>query len=753
MGTGGKGSVMRLNRKFLMVFAPGIALCALVLAVIFNHEISIERERARVAEQRVVDLVAELFQRTLSRVEGDLFYLAQQSNLRGLLNGRSDAGEILEREYAVFIERRGVYDQIRYIDASGREQVRVDYRDGSARIVPRAELQDKSGRYYFDETMAMPTGKMYVSPFDLNIERGEIEQPLKPMIRFALPLRGLHGEARGILILNYLGQELIDIFDWVGKYAASDMWLLNASGYWIVGSGPEDEWGFMYPDRVDVNLAMVNPGLWREVEGDELPQLEFEGSLYTHTHVCGPASCPGSGLDRVHPGAEVPYEAGDFPWTIVSRADADRLSALGILYRNGKALLPVVVVLMLILALAGMLAWRLARSVETLIKRESQIRQMEKMDALGQMAGGIAHDFNNVLGIAIGHLDALRRDAERGNVDAARVGRLEHALGRASSLTRKLLDFSHDNRGERKVVDVGVELSRMEGLLANTLTPRIALSMSLDDHGARANLDVAEFENAIINLSLNARDAMDGSGAIAISSRRRGGAPTGVFLLDELPDGEYVEVRVADTGAGIDRNEFARIFEPFYTTKHVGKGTGLGLASVLRFARRAGGTVGVESAIGSGTRFSLFVPVYDGPLVAERRVADSGAPEPVGDGLRGKRLLMVEDEPDLAEMAVEILEDAGVEVTAVGSAEAALDLLEAGRFDAVFTDVILPGSVDGIDIASAAVRRDAAVRVLLTSGNPLDALERQKKSGLDFEVLPKPYSDDQLLQHLRRLFR
>ncbi|MBN8897067.1 MAG: PAS domain S-box protein, partial [Rhodospirillales bacterium] len=335
-----------------------------------------------------------------------------------------------------------------------------------------------------------------------------------------------------------------------------------------------------------------------------------------------------------------------------------------------------------------------------------RLAHAQKMDALGQLTGGIAHDFNNLLTIISGQAQILRRHA-RENAGALRSAEaIEKAAARGEALTRRLLAFSRAQHLRPEIVDVAAMGASLETILSGSLTGSIELVVSVQPDVWPVVADAAEFELALVNLALNARDAMPEGGRLALTARNVTLVPGELGLALA---GDFVAVTMADTGVGIPPDLLTKVFEPFFTTKPPGKGTGLGLAQTYGFAHQSGGAVTVESDVGHGTRITLFLP----------RAAATGteAPaEPAPEQQGAARILVVEDNPEVAVVSARMLEELGHRVHVVHGGEAALVALdEAGAFDLVFTDVVMAG-MDGIALANAIRARHPTMPILLTSG-------------------------------------
>ena len=372
------------------------------------------------------------------------------------------------------------------------------------------------------------------------------------------------------------------------------------------------------------------------------------------------------------------------------------------------------------------------------IAAEGALRQAQRMEAIGQLTGGVAHDFNNILMIVKGNVHRLRRDLDDPKL-IRKLDMIETAAQRGENLTRQLLAFSRRQNLTPTVIDLAQRVREFRSLLAPSLRGDIEIRTDVPSTITAVRVDVSELELAVLNLAVNARDAMPNGGMIEIGVRPV--TLRGEPAYDRL-QGEFVALSVADTGSGIAPDVIARIFEPFFTTKEVGKGTGLGLSQVYGFAKQSGGTVTVWSQLGVGTTFTLYLP-------RSREVPQRSAPVCTHDAAAEDTgsVLVVEDNSEVADIATALLNELGYRVTRVGGALAALDLLRDGeRFDLVFSDVVMPGGMNGVELAHA-IRKDfPGLPVVLTTGY-FNALDKPLPRGLP--VLRKPYDIAELKRTLQ----
>ncbi|QDW38282.1 PAS domain S-box protein [Bradyrhizobium sp. KBS0727] len=367
-------------------------------------------------------------------------------------------------------------------------------------------------------------------------------------------------------------------------------------------------------------------------------------------------------------------------------------------------------------------------------RMQQQLAESQKLEALGQLTGGVAHDFNNLLMVISGSLHTLKKgnDNEAGRLRALTA--IETAAKRGAVLTSQLLTFARRQSVNPEAIDVAARINAVHEILNTGVGGTVTLQFDLARDIWPVVVDVTEFETALVNLTVNARDAMPGGGVIAISAHN-------LTLDEQACAGDYVAISVADTGIGIAPDVLSRIFDPFFTTKPIGKGTGLGLSQVHGFAHQAGGTVRVASEIGKGTKMTILLPRKD----VSAAVDQSHGVETGGSGT----VLLVEDNPEVATVSANLLEQLGYTVHRVDDAEAALRAIEHNGVDLVFSDVVMPGKIDGLDLA----RRLRAIRpdlpILLATGYSNAAASVRG----DFPILRKPYEIHQLSQAIAKLPR
>jgi len=380
---------------------------------------------------------------------------------------------------------------------------------------------------------------------------------------------------------------------------------------------------------------------------------------------------------------------------------------------------------------------------------EERVRQSQKMEAIGQLTGGVAHDFNNLLTVISGNIEALQRRLPRGAEDNLRqlTDAALRGTMRAALLTHRLLAFSRRQPLEPKEISVNTLITSLSEMLHRTLGENVLIETVLGGGLWSTFVDSNQLESALLNLAVNARDAMPDGGRLTLEAAN-------IYLdeeygaIAEVAPGPYVGIFVSDTGIGMAPEVIAKAFDPFFTTKEVGLGTGLGLSQVHGFIKQSGGHVKIYSEVGAGTTIKLYLPRYfSANTTAETQPAAPPAPQ-----AKGETILVVEDEADVRSFTVEMLRELGYRVIEAPDGPTGLRLLDAHReINLLFTDVGLPGGMDGRQLAEQAIRRNAGLKVLFTSGYARNAIVHHGRLDHGVELLLKPFTFQALAVKIRHI--
>ncbi|MGA9700445.1 response regulator [Pseudomonas sp.] len=405
---------------------------------------------------------------------------------------------------------------------------------------------------------------------------------------------------------------------------------------------------------------------------------------------------------------------------------------------------------------------RLQRTLETLEQQveertaqlrsnEEALRQSQKMEAVGQLTGGIAHDFNNMLTGIIGSLELLRRRVSRGKLDDldSLIDLGVTSANRAAGLTHRLLAFSRRQSLDSKPVQINELVTSMGELLQRSINESITLEMRLTDQLWTAEADPNQLESALLNLVINARDAMPSGGSLIVETTNRHLDSVFTAAYGTLTPGDYVELSVSDTGCGIAETVMGRVFDPFFTTKPIGQGTGLGLSMIYGFARQSKGHVTIHSEVDKGTTVTLFLPRYVGEVVADRALNPALLPYAVS----GETVLIVEDDPAVRVLVSTVLKELGYSYVEAGDANAALPIIESEqRIDLMISDVGLPG-MNGRQLAEIGRQLRPDLKVLFITGYAEHAAVRGGFLDPGMQLITKPFTFDLLTEKVREMIR
>jgi CheY-like chemotaxis protein/nitrogen-specific signal transduction histidine kinase len=379
---------------------------------------------------------------------------------------------------------------------------------------------------------------------------------------------------------------------------------------------------------------------------------------------------------------------------------------------------------------------------------EARVAQLQRLEAVGQLTGGIAHDFNNMLAIMMGNLDLAQRRIAKGSADVGRfIDNAMEGARRGAALTRQLLAFGRRQALRPASVDVNALVRGMSELLRRSLGPGVEIETVLGGGLWRTYADATQLESAIVNLAVNARDAMPGGGKLTVETMNAHIDDAYAALNPDAVPGQYVLVAVSDTGTGMPPDVLERAFEPFYTTKGVGEGSGLGLSQIYGYLKQSGGHAKIYSEPGRGSTVKLYLP---------RQMPGEGGEEPKAEeptvlaiGRIEEIVLVAEDEPGVRETAVEALRELGYTVLEAEDGPAALRLLEQrGPADLLFTDVVMPG-MTGRELADETLRRWPGMRILYTTGYTRNAIVHGGRLDAGVSLLPKPYTTEELSRKVR----
>lgn len=401
---------------------------------------------------------------------------------------------------------------------------------------------------------------------------------------------------------------------------------------------------------------------------------------------------------------------------------------------------------------AGIAVTCLVQDVSDRAQLEAQLRQSQKMEAIGKLTGGMAHDFNNLLGVIIGNLDLAARKLDLDSPSYKRLETARKAAERGAELTKRMLAVARRQTLQPKATDINSMIVELTEILPRTLGPDIEMGYDLTEGLPPVLVDHSGLENVLINLALNSRDAMPRGGKFYITTHEwHLSADDSLTIHDDMKPGDYIHVAVTDNGEGMSHETLSRAFEPFFTTKERGKGTGLGLAMIYGFAKQSGGNVRMYSEPGVGTTIDLFLPVAKDAVIKSAEPQEKEIPTiRVGNM---ETVLVVDDEYELLEVAVTYVEEMGFKVLAATNGEQALRTLAKNpEIALLLTDIVMPGGINGVELAAAVRKTNPYVKVLYTSGFPEGVIADKSGVKLDAPLVPKPYTRDMLVRAISNAF-
>ncbi len=442
-------------KTFLSIFIPLVIIATSITAGFLLQKQKTEKEFLKTHEQRHVEVLLRKANDDVKAVISDLFYLSVNPVLhQAIETGQPVTLKKLGRVFLEFCKKSKLYDQVRFLDATGMERVRINFGQGSPFIVQDDKLQNKLKRYYFADAIRLEAGRVFVSPFDLNVEQGQIERPLKPMIRFGTPVVDLKERKRGIVLLNYFGATLIENMKQSTSDMAGSFMLVNSGGHWLKGLDPEDEWGFMYKDRKDRTLGKRDPGAWELISMQETGQFSNKHGIYTFATIwpLGQGVLSSSGSGEAFKASGAVFSGKDFNWKVVSLISKKELKE-----QDNTILLQWLPLYGVLVFLLVFISIGLALAVTQRKRAEEERLRSEKFQGVLEMAGAVSHEMNQPMQVILGLSELLMIDLSADSPEYENIKTIKEQIARMGIITKKLMKITqYKTKGylEKEIIDI-----------------------------------------------------------------------------------------------------------------------------------------------------------------------------------------------------------------------------------------------------------------------------------------------------------
>ncbi len=778
-----KGDISVVVKSFLTVFILSALLLSVVFWFIYHKDVQKQQMALKLKETSRLNTQKEVINSYLQAIAVDVLIVSKHYGLRMILdNSETHYLQPLAEEFLWFSKIKKIYDQVRFLDDQGMEILRVNFNDDAPSVVPREQLQPKASRYYFKDAFQLEEGEVFVSPFDLNIEHGALEIPIKPMIRFATPVFDSSGRKRGIVLLNYLGADLLKTLEATADHMTGKVILLNSDGYYLRSPNSDDEWGFMYESKKDKTFAKTHPEVWQKLSKAESGQFAEADGIYSFTTIRpiseAQVSSTGSGMPFLP--SEKPVKGMQYYWKLVSYIPSGSLQ-YGDSHRLRSILFIYAAMLVLCAFGSGFVAYasskrrqaekgvrqhrdflehlveqrtaelksvnqQLQNDIDKRIQIEAQLRQAQKMESVGRLAGGVAHDYNNALSVIIGFTEMAIDDVDPQGPLRSKLDEILNAAGSATEITRQLLAFASKQEIVPKPLSLNHIVTNMLKMLRRLIGEDIELTWVPAQDLWTVKVDPSQVNQILANLCVNARDAIKGVGKITIETKNTCYNEACGENHAGFTPGEYVMLSVRDDGCGIEKEIIDKIFEPFFTTKTMDKGTGLGLATVYGIVKQNKGFIDVDSKSGAGTAINVYLPRHMGEIIEDQEIETKSPPKG-----NGETILLVEDDLSILNLTRQLLSGLGYIVMTASTPKAALKLSEQypDRIHLLITDVIMP-EMNGRDLVRRMETVFPDIKHMFMSGYTADVIVQSGVLDQNVHFMRKPFSIRELAATVRK---